>query len=67
MDAITITKTELAAAVIALGRPNSPVYSAHKKGAYIVILFCGDTEPIEYKLPSRRRKANTLPVEVHSD
>jgi hypothetical protein len=56
---ISISNEELAKALAALGRPGSCVYSAEKKGAVIVIMLCGDREPLRYKPPAKRKPKRT--------
>ena len=53
---ISITKTELQAALRALKR-TGPVLGAHKKSGYIILYLCGDKEPIRWKPPAKRKQA----------
>jgi hypothetical protein len=61
---INITPQELETTLKAIGREGSCVYSAKKKGGFIIIHLVGERLPIRHKLPRKRqpKKTTTAPV-----
>jgi hypothetical protein len=58
-DMINITPKELETTLTAIGRKGSCVYSAEKKGDFIIIQLVGESSPIRHKLPEKRKTAKT--------
>lgn len=64
---ITISKTDLSKALVALNRKGDSVYSARKSRGVIIIQFVGDREETRVTLPKGRvKKTTTEPIELGS-